>query len=99
MPALKHPAWVYIAGFCGGLLGGAYNTNGPPIVLYGNCRGWKPSVFTSSLAGYLLVSNSIVIVTHFIAGNVTAQTGWHLLYAFPAMAVAAAPWESSLLRK
>ena len=34
MPKLEHSFWAYIAGLIGGMLGGAYNTSGPPVIVY-----------------------------------------------------------------
>jgi len=90
LPEVRHQSWGYLAGFLGGLLGGAYNTSGPPVVMYGHCREWPPARFKSNLAGFFFVSNSVIIVNHFVAGNVTTQTGRYFLYALPAMAAAAA---------
>ena len=40
MPRLENSFWAYLAGLFGGLLGGAYNTSGPPVILYADCRRW-----------------------------------------------------------
>lgn len=37
---LKSMLWAIPFGFIAGVLGGAYNTNGPPIVIYGDMRRW-----------------------------------------------------------
>lgn len=64
LPELRHPAWAYLAGFLAGLLGGAYNTNGPPVILYGNCRRWQPHEFKANLQGFFALSSALVITTH-----------------------------------
>lgn len=53
LPRLEHSLWAYTAGFFAGLLGGAYNTSGPPVILYGNCRRWPRDSFKSNLQGFL----------------------------------------------
>ena len=41
LPELNQRWWVYLFGLAGGFLGGSLNTNGPPIIIYGNCKRWK----------------------------------------------------------
>ena len=38
--ALRHKYAAYPFGFLAGILGGAYNSNGPPVVIYGSARKW-----------------------------------------------------------
>ena len=84
-PKVKHGFWSYVAGFFGGLLGGAYNTSGPPVVLYGDCCRWPPATFKSNLQGFFSLNNAFVLVGHALAGNVTAAVGWSFLFALPAI--------------
>jgi hypothetical protein len=49
-------------------LGGAYNTNGPPIVIFGMMRGWGKEKFRASLQGFFLVSSLIIVAGHGISG-------------------------------
>ena len=37
--------WLFICGFCAGVLGGAYGMNGPPLVIYGTMRRWSAHHF------------------------------------------------------
>lgn len=85
LPALSHPAWAWGFGFTGGLLGGAYNTSGPPVVVYGNCRRWSPQEFKSNLSGYFLVNSIMVVSTHWLGGNFTPQVMSRFLLALPAL--------------
>ena len=59
-------AWV--AGFFAGVLGGAYNTNGPPIVIYGTMRGWEPERFRAILQGVFWPAGVMVLIAHASAG-------------------------------
>jgi len=79
MPHLEKPVWAYLAGLFGGLLGGAYNTSGPPVILYADCRRWPPDVFKSNLQGYFVVSSLAVIASHALNGNLTSQV-WRLFW-------------------
>lgn len=61
--------WLAVPfGLLAGVLGGAYNTNGPPVLIYGYLRGWDKDQFRASLQGFFLVSNLMVIAGHGLAG-------------------------------
>lgn len=64
-------AWP--VGFGAGILGGAYNTNGPPVVIYGIMRGWPPETFRATLQSYFLPTGLLILAGHGIAGFWTAQ--------------------------
>ena len=83
MPRLTSPAWAYLAGFLAGLLGGAYNTSGPPVVIYGDCRRWSPAEFKSNLQGFFLVVDSFVVINHAFRGNITSEVVKYYLLALP----------------
>jgi hypothetical protein len=71
LPQLENSFWDYAAGLVGGMLGGAYNTSGPPIIVYADCRRWSPAVFKSNLQGYFIVSSLAILISHAISGNLT----------------------------
>jgi len=48
-----HPVWLAVAGFCSGVLGGAYGMNGPPLAVYGSLRRWSPQHFRCDAARLL----------------------------------------------
>ena len=79
MPRLDGSAWAYLAGWFGGLLGGAYNTSGPPVILYADGRRWPPDVFKSNLQGYFLISSVAVVASHILNGNLTPQV-WNIFW-------------------
>lgn len=79
LPRLEGSLWAYSAGLVGGLLGGAYNTSGPPVIVYADCRGWQPDVFKSNLQGYFIISSLAVLVSHALNGNLTAQV-WNAFW-------------------
>jgi uncharacterized membrane protein YfcA len=90
LPAAEHQAWGFAAGAAAGLLGGAYNTDGPPVIVYGSCRRWSPAEFKSNLQGLFAVNTLVILSVHAAAGNLQAGIWWHLLAALPAVAVGAA---------
>jgi uncharacterized protein len=44
--------WAYPAGFIAGCLGGAYNTSGPPVIVYGSLRRWPKEEFRAVLQAF-----------------------------------------------
>lgn len=85
LPALSNSMWAWIFGFFGGLLGGAYNTSGPPAVIYGNCRQWSPQEFKSNLAGYFMIGSIMVVATHALSGNFTPDVWLNFWWTLPAL--------------
>ncbi|MBI9051005.1 MAG: sulfite exporter TauE/SafE family protein [Anaerolineaceae bacterium] len=92
-----HVNYAYPFGFISGLLGGAYNISGPPIVLYGSLSNWPPVHFRATLQSYALLTNLFAIFGHFLAGNITAQIGVYYLYALPITAVSL--WAGNYFQK
>jgi uncharacterized membrane protein YfcA len=80
LPALKSERWSYVFGLAAGILGGAYNTNGPPVVIYGVLREWDPERFRATLQGYFLPTGMTILIGHALAGLWTAEV--LKLYAF-----------------
>ena len=72
-------------GFIAGIIGGAYNTSGPPVIIYGNCRRWPPKEFKGNLQGYFLVTSVVIILGHLISGNLTVDVWKYFFVAAPAM--------------
>ncbi len=87
LPRLVHQAWAYGFGLVAGMMGGAYNTSGPPVIIYGNCRRWLPAEFKGNLQGFFVLNSTFVVIGHAIAQNFTSQV-WHIyLLAWPAIAL------------
>ncbi|MGB2964460.1 MAG: sulfite exporter TauE/SafE family protein [Anaerolineales bacterium] len=83
LPKLKTEKWAYLTGLIAGILGGAYNTNGPPVVVYGVLRRWDPEKFRATLQGYFLPTGSAILITHGLAGMWTSQVVHYYLYSLP----------------
>ena len=71
MPRLLHPAWAYPFGFISGLFSGAFNTGGPPFVIYGTTQGWTPTTFKANLQGVFVIGSVTLIISHALKGNFT----------------------------
>lgn len=85
LPELRHPSWAWLLGVISGMLGGAYNTSGPPVIIYGNCRRWSPQEFKSNLSGFFIVNSLIVVSTHWWSGNYTPSVMTAFWGALPAL--------------
>ncbi len=68
LPTIRSGAWVVPFGLAAGVLGGAYNTNGPPVVLYGALRHWPADRFRATLQGYFLPTAVLICSGHAMAG-------------------------------
>ena len=77
----ENPAFGF--GFAAGILGGAYNTNGPPVVIYGTLKGWDPLTFRATLQGYFLPSSLFITAGHGASGLWTGEVLRLYLYALP----------------
>ncbi len=87
LPQLRQPAWAYGFGFLGGVLSGAYNTSGPPVIIYGTCRRWEPTTFKGNLQAYFLLNSIFTLSAHLISGNFTAVVWQNYLWALPGVAL------------
>lgn len=76
-----------LVGFCSGLLGGAYATDGPPLVIYGSIKRWPKNSFRSILQACFLVNGILIITCHGAGGLVTGDVLTYCLYGIPGMAV------------
>lgn len=87
LPLLPHEKLAYPFGFIAGVLGGAYNTNGPPIVIYGTLRRWSPDDFRATLQCYFFFTNILIVAGHGLAGLWTPPVLWLWLYSTPLVAL------------
>lgn len=86
LPVLQNERLAYPFGFVAGILGGAYNTSGPPIVIYGALRRWPPDHFRATLQGYFFFSSILILAGQGLAGLWTWQVIWLFLYSMPLIA-------------
>ena len=83
LPELKNENWAYLTGVIAGVLGGAYNTNGPPVVVYGILRRWDPVKFRATLQGYFLPTGLVILISHGLAGMWTPRVVNFYLFSIP----------------
>jgi uncharacterized membrane protein YfcA len=78
----------YLFGFVGGVLGGAYNIAGLPIVIFGSLRSWPLQKMRGTLQCFFLPTSILVVIGHGFAGWWKAEVGYLFLAAVPCMGVA-----------
>ncbi|GMQ79896.1 MAG: hypothetical protein BMS9Abin03_346 [Thermodesulfobacteriota bacterium] len=83
LTAIKSENQAYIFGFFAGVLGGAYNTNGPPVVIYGSLRKWSPVTFRATLQGYFFMAGIFICLGHGFAGLWTRTVLSYYLFSLP----------------
>jgi hypothetical protein len=86
-PRLHSRRWGVLAGFLAGCLGGAYNTPGPPVVVYGSLRQWPKNEFRAILQMLFFVNGVIIVIAHAVARHYTAGVWTLYLLAVPALVV------------
>jgi uncharacterized membrane protein YfcA len=72
-------------GFAAGVLGGAYNTNGPPLVVFGVLNRWPPQQFRATLQSIFFTSGIIIAFGQWAAGLWTTQALTLAALAVPAL--------------
>ncbi|MGM0577282.1 MAG: sulfite exporter TauE/SafE family protein [Myxococcota bacterium] len=73
-PRGAHPRWGVVAGFFGGVLGGAFNTSGPPVIAYVSLQDWSKDVTKATLQVYFVLTAACALTAFTVAGLVTAET-------------------------
>ena len=80
--------WAFGFGFTAGILGGAYNTQGPPIVMYGVMRRWAAEEFRATLQGFFVPTTIVLLFFHWQVGFWTKEVGIDFLIALPMILLA-----------
>lgn len=88
LPKLQGKFWEYVFGFFAGIMGGALNTSGPIVVIYASFKQWKPEEFRSNLQGFFIVTNIVIMVSHYLSGNLDSQFAANVGWAIGGMLVA-----------
>jgi hypothetical protein len=83
-----HRLWMFGAGFCSGILGGAYGMNAPPLVIYGSLRGWSPQHFRATLQGYFLPASLVGLIGYAAIGLWVPAVTRYFLLSLPGALVA-----------
>ena len=86
LPKLQSSFWAYLFGGVSGILNGAYTVNGPPLIIYANCRRWTPQQFKGNLGALFFFSSVLAAIAHGFQGNITPQVREFAVYSLPAYA-------------
>lgn len=86
LPKLQSTFWAYLFGGISGILNGAYTVNGPPLIIYANCRRWSPQQFKGNLGALFFFSSILAAIAHGFQGNITPQVREFAVYSLPAYA-------------
>ncbi|MCB9787016.1 MAG: sulfite exporter TauE/SafE family protein [Deltaproteobacteria bacterium] len=74
--------WGVAAGLTSGMLTGAFNTGGPPIVAWVGAQTWSKDEMKGTLQIFFIPSSLVAIATYVRSGVVDAETlGWNLRLA------------------
>jgi len=74
-----------VAGFTAGILGGAYNANGPPVIIYTSLFEKDKVGFRSTLQMFFVVNGLMIVAGHYLSGLISAEI-WRLcLYGIPGL--------------
>ncbi len=87
IPRLKRTIWAYGMGLFSGVLAGAYNTGGPPLIIYASAQDWETAEFKGNLQSLALFNSVMVIVAHALGGHFTGVVWQRYLIALPAIAI------------
>ncbi len=85
---LRSDRSVWLFGFCAGLLGGAYNTYGPPLAVYGTLRRWSPERFRANMQSCFLGAGLVVLCSHGLGGLWVSSVVQGYVVALPVVLVA-----------
>lgn len=86
-PGRERRGVTFLVGFGAGVLGGAYNTNGPPVVIYGMLRDWPPDRFRATLQSYFLPTGLAILAGHGTAGLWTSDVIRLFALSLPGLAL------------
>lgn len=79
--------WAYLAGLVAGCLGGAYNTPGPPLIVYGTLRHWPREEFRAVLQALFFITGLFTVIAHFFARHYAPALLTQYALALPALGI------------
>jgi uncharacterized membrane protein YfcA len=75
--------WAILFGFFSGILGGAFNTNGPPVLIYFYLKDWDKFKQKASITGFFIVASILIVTSHAVSGFTTTTVLKHAGFAVP----------------
>ncbi len=92
VPLVYRPNWAWAigrtaAGFGAGLLGGAFATNGPTLMVYGTLRAWPKETFRAVLQSCFVVNTIVIEALHVSSGLLTWRVVGYVALGLPLVAL------------
>ena len=81
------PVWGSIAGLGSGILGGAFNTGGPPALMYVGVQRWSKEHTVATLQGFFLTTCVLQISLFIAQGTIGLTQTKSALFLLPAAMV------------
>jgi uncharacterized membrane protein YfcA len=75
--------WGYMFGALSGLFGGAFNINGPPVLIYFYIMGWDKFKLKASITGFFIFSSITIVAMHIATGVTTQKVFFNFIYILP----------------
>jgi len=69
---LSSPAAAYVFGAAAGISGGAFDVQGPPLVVYGNAKEWEPRRFRDTILAVVALNSGLVVVIDYFNGSLNS---------------------------
>lgn len=82
-PRILGRAWMACAGFVAGCLGGALNSQGPPILVYASLQPWDKDMVKGTLTAFFTLTGLVVLATQASQGLVTPEARHLALMGLP----------------
>ena len=83
LPYLKTERWGLAFGIVAGMLGGAFNTKGPAVIIYGALRRWDASEMRITLQTFFVPTSIFLALGHAVSGLWTEQVAQLYLFMLP----------------
>ncbi|MFO7965472.1 MAG: sulfite exporter TauE/SafE family protein [Desulfobacterales bacterium] len=83
LPRLNSERYAVVFGFISGILGGAYNTSGPPVIIYSALRRWRPESILATLQGYFFPLGIFILIGHALTGLWTSTVVEYYVICLP----------------
>lgn len=80
-----HKYWGTLFGLFSGLLGGAFNANGPPILIYLQLINLDKNKHKASFAAFFVVASIIIVLDHAITGISSSAIFFTFLKQLPSV--------------
>jgi len=84
---VDHPILSLLVGFTSGVLSGALNEGGPPVVIFLALRSWRPADVKGTLQVFFLLSSLMSIALLWHRGLVSSIHIYYLTFGLPAAAL------------